>query len=81
MAGLFSQISQFAKLLFAGRFFLLFQKIVAKTVPSRWLQLKKSVYFDLAARSAPDLRVNTEADQSLTIYEGDETSVVRVVRV
>ena len=61
-----------------GYFFLLLQKIVSKILPSRLMQLKKSAYFIL--NQAPKISVPESSMPDLKIYQGDESTVPKIVR-
>jgi len=69
-------MKRFLELLLGGRFFLILQLVVSKTIPARWLRLGKSAYFllDRSKRSPID------QDDTLEIRRGGETDVVDLVR-
>ncbi len=69
-------MKRFFELLFRGRFFLILQIVVSKTIPARWLRLGKSVYFRLEREK----RQNVAQDQALKIRCGTETDVADIVR-
>jgi len=69
--------TEILELVCRGYFFLLLQKIVSKVLPSRLLQLKKSAYFVL--NRAPKIPTSENSMPNLKIYQGDESTVPRIV--
>ena len=69
-------MKRFFELLLAGRFFLLFQLAISRTVPVRWLRLGKSAYLRLNRAK----HVAIAQDETLEIRCGKESGVTDLVR-